>query len=148
VTEFYGPNRVDARSQHEDHLASALRAAAEAFALTGATTVLDACTTSQNSLVSILATAPAARAVPVLRIPGAQVPLREYLRTRVLEVVVHGDDVVSGVRSARLADPPPEAVTVSIGVCLELAEARVGGLDILRSMTRAERAIPDALRVL
>jgi Mycothiol maleylpyruvate isomerase N-terminal domain len=150
VTEFYGPNRRDGSSPREDSdpLASALRAAAEAFALSGARTVLDACTASRDRLVVLLETADASRAVPVLRVPGGQVPLREYLRTRVLEIVVHGDDVVSSVKSTKLADPPPDAVAVSLGVCLEMAEARVGGLDILRSMTRVERAIPDALRVL
>jgi hypothetical protein len=30
---------------------------------------------------------------------------------------------------------------------MELAQARVGDLEMLRSFTRAERAIPDALRV-
>ena len=148
MTEFYGPNRVDGSSPPEDSLASALQAAAEAFALSSATTVLEAYTTSRDRLDVLLETAEASRAMPVLRVPGGQVPLREYLRTRVLEVVVHGDDVVSSVGSTNLADPPPEAVAVSLMVCLEMAEARVGGLDILRSMTRVERAIPDALRVL
>jgi hypothetical protein len=30
---------------------------------------------------------------------------------------------------------------------MEMARARVGDLDALRAFTRAERAIPDALRV-
>ncbi len=148
VMEFYGPNRVDGSSPREDPLASALQGAAEAFALSGAATVLEACTTSRDRLDVLLESAEASRAVPVLRVPGGQVALREYLRTRVLEVVVHGDDVVSSVGSTTLADPPPEAVAASLLVCLEMAEARVGGLDVLRSMTRVERAIPDALRVL
>jgi hypothetical protein len=148
VTEFYGTNRVDVGSQRDDPLASALQAEAEAFALSGAPAVLEPCTTSRDSLAVLLETVDSSRAMPVLRVPGGQVPLREYLRTRVLEVVVHGDDVLCSVQSTKLADPPPEAVTVSLGVCIEMAEARVGGLDVLRSMTRVERAIPDALRVL
>jgi hypothetical protein len=148
VTEFYGLNRVVVSSPGEDPLASSLQAAAEAFALSGAPAVLESCQASRVRLAVMLEAVDAGRAVPVLRVPGGQVPLREYLRTRVLEVVVHGDDVLSTVQSTDLADPPPEAVTVSVGVCLDLAEARVGGLEILRSMTRVERAVPDALRVL
>jgi hypothetical protein len=148
VTAFYGPNRIDAGAAREDPLASGLQAAAEAFALSGPATVHEACTVSRDRLADLLETAEASRAVPVLRVPGGQVPLREYLRPRVLEIVVHGDDVVSSVQSTKLADPPPESVAVSLALCLEMAEARVGGLEILRSMTRIERAMPDGLRVL
>ncbi len=92
--------------------------------------------------------APATRAVPVLRLRGRQVALRDYLRTRVLELVVHGDDVVCSVPGLTVPDPPRSAVRVSLGVCLELAEARVGGLAVLRGFTRAERSQPGVLRVL
>ena len=39
---------------------------------------------------------------------GGQVPLADYLRTRVLEVVVHGDDVVCSVPGMNVASPPPD----------------------------------------
>jgi hypothetical protein len=146
VGEFFGVNRV--QGEGTDPLAASLRSAAEAFAQTGGAIVATACTVARDELVPLLSDAPAERAVPVIRVAGGQVPLREYLKTRVLEVVVHGDDLVSSVAGLQVADPPADAVAVSLGVCVELARARVGDLGSLRAFTRAERALPDALRVL
>ena len=77
---------------------------------------------------------------PVVRVAGAQVPLTEYLRTRVVEVVVHGDDVVCSVPGMSVADPPPEAMETCLSVCLEMARARGGDMQALRAFTRRERA--------
>jgi hypothetical protein len=76
------------------------------------------------------------------------VALSDYLRTRVLEVIVHGDDLASSVPAMRVPVPPPDAVGVSLGVCMELARERIGDLASLRAFTRMERALPDALRIL
>jgi hypothetical protein len=147
VGEFFGLNRVEGAAGN-DPFATALRSAAEAFAHTGAPLVGAACTAARDELVGLLSAAPAARAVPVIRVAGGQVPLCDYLRTRVLEVVVHGDDVVSSVSGLHVPDPPASAIAVSLEVCLELARARVGDLVALRAFTRAERTMPEALRVL
>jgi hypothetical protein len=147
IAEFFGTNRVGG-SVDRDPFSASLRAAAEAFALTGAPVVIAACTASRDELVSLLTAAPANRAVPVVRVVGGQVSLRDYLRTRVLEVVVHSDDVVCSVPGLLVADPPPAAIEISLGVCLEMARARAGGVGTLRGFTRTERAEPDALRVL
>jgi len=64
------------------------------------------------------------------------------------EVVVHGDDLVCSVPGMVAPDPPRASVEIALEVCLELAEARVGGLAALRGFTRSERALPGALRVL
>jgi hypothetical protein len=163
--EFFGPNRAAAgadgrdsdRGDNEaiedgggpgDPFSISLRSAAEDFARTGADVVAAACTASRNALAGLLESAPATRSVPVLRLSGRQVALRDYLRTRVLELVVHGDDVVCSVPGLTVPDPPRSSVQVSLGVCLELAEARVGGLAVLRGFTRAERSQPGVLRVL
>jgi hypothetical protein len=147
LAEFFGPNRVDPGAG-DDRFAAALRSAAEAFALTGAALVADACVASRAGLANRLAETPAARPIPVIRVPGGQVPLHTYLRTRVLEVVVHGDDVACSVVGLETPDPPRAAVDVTLGVCLELARARVGDLGALRAFVRAARCAPDALRVL
>ncbi len=145
--EFYGVNRVESTDGPEP-LAASLRAAAEAFAQTGPVVVAAACTASRDELVGLLSSASATRAVAVIRVPGGQVPLSDYLRTRILELIVHGDDVVSSVPALHVPDPPPAAVGVSLDVCVQLARARVGDIASLRAFTRAERALPDALRVL
>ncbi|HEX4433562.1 MAG TPA: maleylpyruvate isomerase N-terminal domain-containing protein [Acidimicrobiales bacterium] len=149
--EFFGPNRVadgEDAAGIEDTFAASLRAAAEGFARTGQGMVRAALTTSRDQLVGLLDGVEATRAVAVIRISGAQVPLREYLRTRVLELVVHGDDLICSVPALVAPGPPQGSLEVSLEVCLQLAQAQVGGLAALRSFTRRERALPDALRVL
>jgi hypothetical protein len=145
VPEYMGLNRVD--GEHDDPFGASLRSAAESFAETGAHIVAAALTVSRDELVNLLGAAPATRAVPVIRVTGAYTPLSEYLPTRILEAVVHGDDVASSVPGLEVPDPPSEAVGVCLEVCLELARARVGDLESLRAFTRVERANLDALRV-
>lgn len=145
VPEYMGLNRVEVG--HDDPFGVSLRSAAEAFAQTGARIVTAALTVARDELVGLLSNAPAERAVPVIRVAGGQAPLCEYLPTRILEAVVHGDDIVSSVAGLQVPDPPPEAVRVALAVCVELARARVGDLASLRAFTRVERARPDDLRV-
>jgi hypothetical protein len=145
VPEYLGLNRVDGGD--DDPFGASLRSAAEAFAETGARIVAAALTVSRDELVTLLGAAPATRAIPVIRVPGAYAPLSEYLPTRILEAIVHGDDVASSVPGLQVPDPPPDAVAVCLNVCVELAQARVGDLESLRAFTRIERAVPDALRV-
>ncbi len=147
IAGFFGINRVD-ESEDRDPFSASLRAAAEAFAATGPYVVISTCTASRDELVGLLSQASAERAVPVVRVPGAQVPLRDYLRTRVLEVVVHGDDVASSVPGMSVADPPPAAMDMCLGVCLEMARGRLGDIETLRAFTRGERSEPSGLRVL
>jgi hypothetical protein len=150
VGEFFGLNRVDHDVDPEipeDSFSASLRAAAEGFARTGIDAVRASLAASRDQVVGLLDEAPASRAVAVIRVSGGQVPLSDYLRTRVLEVVVHGD-LVCSVPDLVAPAPPPESMAVSLDVCLELAEARVGRLAVLRGFTRRERALPDVLRVL
>jgi hypothetical protein len=146
ILEFFGANRADGGS--EDRLSLSLRTAAEAFARTGPALVVAACTAARDGLTESLANANADRAIPVVRVPGGQTQLGDYLRTRVLEIVVHGDDLVCSVDGLDAPDPPATSVDVCLDVCLELARARVGDLGALRAFTRAERSIAEALRVL
>jgi hypothetical protein len=145
VPAYMGLNRVDA--ENDDPFGASLRSAAEAFAETGAHIVAAALALSRDELVTLLGAATASRAVPVIRVPGAYAPLTEYLRTRILEAIVHGDDVASSVPGLEVPDPPPEAVEVGLEICFEMARARVGDLEALRAFTRFERVTPDVLRV-
>ncbi len=122
VLEYYGPKRIDG-SDDADPFSGSLRAAAEAFAQTGPEIVNAACITARDELVGLLTDASVTRAVPVIRVSGGQVPLGQHLRTRVLEIVVHGNDVVCSVAGMRVADPPPDAIATCTGVGLELARA-------------------------
>jgi hypothetical protein len=147
TSEFYGPNRMTG-PEDDDPLFVALREGAEKLAARGQDAVLEQCARSLAALRELLPRSAAARAISLLRVPDGQVPLSNYLRTRILEVIVHGDDIVASVPEWSGPEPPAGAVRVCLGVCLELAEARAGGMEALRSFTRAERATPGALRVL
>jgi hypothetical protein len=147
VGEYFGPNRM-ADPGDDDALFAALRTSAEEFAQQGTAGLITACLASRDELARLLPQSRADRAVPSVRVPDGQVPLADYLRTRVLEVVVHGDDLAASVAGWRPPDPPPEAVGVCLNVCVDLARARVGDLGALRAFTRAERSTPGALRVL
>jgi hypothetical protein len=87
------------------------------------------------------------RLVPVWTIPDGVTRLRTYVATRVVELVVHSDDLAASVDAPPLEVPRGAATTV-IEVFTELARARSGDLGVIRAFARAERAVPDALRVL
>ena len=73
--------------------------------------------------------------------------LDEYLVTRLIEVVVHGDDLAAslGVPAPPL---PPAATGLAVATLVEVARLRHGDGAVLRALTRRERDTVDALRVL
>jgi hypothetical protein len=77
----------------------------------------------------------------VVRIPwtGWRLRLDDFLLTRMVEMVVHGDDLVA---SAAVAPPPiPVAATeLVLGLLMRLAVRRHGPAAVLRAFTRPERA--------
>jgi hypothetical protein len=99
-----------------------------------------------DRLRAVLPGADPARLVSVVNVRHGATTLDDYLRSRVVELVVHGDDLAA---SAGLASHPPEgAVEVVLLACLELARARAGDAAVVRAFTRRERADPGVLRVL
>ena len=66
------------------------------------------------------------------------VRLGDYLPTRVLELVVHGDDLATSVGID--ASFPKSAATVTIDVMLDIARAVHGDLAVVRALSRRERA--------
>lgn len=89
---------------------------------------------------------PPSRLVPVVQVADGVTPLVDYARTRVVELVVHADDLAVSVGMA--TPSTPLASEVAIGVLVELARARAGDQQVIRAMTRIERADPEATRVL
>lgn len=87
------------------------------------------------------------RLVPVLTIANGAATFEDYLRSRVVEVVVHTDDLAVSV-GVTPPVPDPEPASVVIGVLLELARDRSGDLAVIRALARAERADQDGLRAL
>lgn len=92
-----------------------------------------------------LAAEPAGRLV---RVYGDLVlTLDEYLVTRLIELVVHAEDLAV---SLGVAPPPlpPGATGLAIATLVEVARRRHGDTAVLRALTRRERDGVAALRVL
>ena len=144
---FYGPNRVDEPGQadaglHAAHPGGRRRRRRDP----GPDAVAAELRAVLDRLRAVLPAADPDRLVSVVNVRHGATPLDAYLRSRVVELVVHGDDLAASVGLAY--EVPPAAAEVTLQVCLELARARSGDLAAIRAFTRRERAEPDALRVL
>lgn len=72
--------------------------------------------------------------------------LDDYLATRVVELVVHADDLAV---SLRVESPPaPAAARLAEHVLLDVARGRHGDTAVLRALARGERASGEVLPVL
>jgi hypothetical protein len=87
---------------------------------------------------------PADRRVGVL---GRVLLLDEYLKTRLVEMCVHVDDLAVSVGIAP-PEVPARAYGIAIETMVEVAVLRHGPLAVLRALTRRERQSPDVLQVL
>jgi hypothetical protein len=72
-------------------------------------------------------------------------PLDEYLVTRLVELVVHSDDLAT---SAGLETPEFDAMTMAcvVGCLLAMVRARHGDIAVVRGFARRERDAIEALR--
>ena len=84
------------------------------------------------------------RRVPAV---GKALLIDEYLKTRIIELVYHVDDLA---RSLELPSPalPPEATTIAIAVLVGSARLRHGDRAVLNALGRRELDATHALRVL
>jgi hypothetical protein len=107
----------------------------------------------------LLASADDALAVLASRLPGERedrrvevvaglaLTLDQYLVTRLVELLVHTDDLASSV-GVSTPEPDPEAADLVIACLTDLARLRHGDVAVLRALGRRERDTADALRVL
>jgi hypothetical protein len=78
---------------------------------------------------------------------GVVMSIEAYLETRLVELVVHIDDLAASVGLELGDDIEPEAFATVAAVLAQLAVAREGGLATVRSLARRERH-PGAVRAL
>jgi hypothetical protein len=120
----------------------------EGLAAQGPPALADELDALAGRLPARLAAEDADRRVNAIRTPKP-VRLADYLASRVLEVVVHADDVATGagIEAPTFAEVVGDTAT---GFLLRLARSRSGDVAVLRAFTRADRvANPyDVLRVL
>lgn len=93
-----------------------------------------------------LAEEPAGRRVAVAHRPGKELVLDEYLRTRLVEIAVHTEDLALSVGVA--VRSPEAAVSMAIDLLVAAAVERHGDEAVLRALMRRERDLVEALRVL
>jgi hypothetical protein len=74
---------------------------------------------------------------------GRAVPFAGYLGSRIVELLVHADDLACSV-GIDLPVPPAAAVDVALAYLMEAARDAHGDLGVLRSLTRRERTPPGA----
>lgn len=78
---------------------------------------------------------------------GVVMTVPDYLCTRLVELVVHSDDLAVSVGLDGPADVPPGAYEIVAGVLAQVAVHRAGPLATIRSLARRERH-PEAVRAL
>ena len=98
-----------------------------------------------SNLITRLEQEPADRLVQVFG--GVVLTLDEYLATRLVELVVHADDlaVSLGVAPALLS---PAVTGLVITTLVEVARLRHGETAVVRALSRRERDTAEALRVI
>lgn len=78
---------------------------------------------------------------------GRVLLLDEYLKTRLVEMTVHGDDLALSV-GLTPPEAPPDAYGIAIETLIGVSTLRHGPLAVLRALTRRERQGIEILRVL
>lgn len=126
-------------------LHASIRARGEAMASDGWEALLDRWDEGTAILLDRLVTEPADRTVVVLE--GRRMRLDDYLVTRMVELLVHVDDLCA---SLDIAAPSFERDTANlvIGCLVEVARRRHGDAAVIVALTRRERDQTQALRVL
>lgn len=147
LAAFFGANRVEVPADRDSELQRAVRRDGEAAGLAGPVALALQFGQLVERLRPLLAATARDRLVPVFTIQHGATTLEDYMRSRVVEVVVHTDDLAASV-GVTAPEPGPEPASVVIGVLLELARDRRGNLAVIRALSRSERAGPDALRAL
>jgi uncharacterized protein (TIGR03083 family) len=145
LTTFYGLNRVASPAQLQDEFNVAIRAHAAQLAEQGPAALAGKFEALVTRLGPVLAGLPMTRLVPVWRIEGGATSLSDYLRTRVVELAVHADDLAISVGMDIVI--PEDVASVTFAVFLDLARARSGDVAVLRTFARRERGDPEVLRV-
>lgn len=145
--EFYGPNRIDEPAQLAEGVPAALRQGASSRADSGADVVVSDLVALPARLRPLVDGAPDDRLVPVIQVRGGAARLDDYLVTRVIELVVHTDDIACSTGQL-LPDVAPEVLSIVTSAFLDLAVGRSGTRAVVRAFARRERADGDVLRVL
>ncbi|MEU6074733.1 maleylpyruvate isomerase N-terminal domain-containing protein [Micromonospora sp. NPDC047074] len=116
----------------------AIRRAGDGFAADGPVALVERCVATLRELTDALAAEQPERVVFLKRGPWS-LTLDDYLTTRLMELVVHADDLAVSV-GVPTPELPPEAVDPVLTLLARLAVRRHGQPAVLRALSRSERA--------
>lgn len=115
-----------------------VRQRSDDMAASGPLAVLDATRAALQSLTGRLELEPDDRVVVVFG--GVSMTLDDYLETRIVELVIHVDDLASSCPGVDVGVIPDAAWAVARRVVAEVATRRVGDRQFVLGLSRAERA--------
>jgi hypothetical protein len=126
-----------------EELHAAVRARAAQEAAAGQAALVGRLDSTLSDLDERFAAEPPERAVKV--IGGLVLPLDEYLVTRMVELVVHCDDLAESI-GVETPEFDPLTMACAIGCMLAMVRARHGDIAVVRGLARRERDLIDAIR--
>ncbi len=127
----------------DDAMNTSIRERGEAAGAVGPAALVDQFDAAVAGVETRLATLAADARIVV--IAGMELPLDEYLVTRIVELGVHTDDLALSV-GRPTPEPDPVAATLAVHCLVSLARRRHGDVAVLRALTRRERDTVEALR--
>ncbi len=78
--------------------------------------------------------------IPLVAVRNGAAKLKDFLKTRIADLVVHFDDMMASSESLDTYNLLSEDdIEIAMDVCLQTVKARYGRADLLRSMARQER---------
>jgi hypothetical protein len=134
---------VKLTSNIDDELNAGIRARAHAEAAEGHTALLSRLDDAIERLTEALSREPASRTVAVRG--GTPMLLDDYLVARVVELVVHLDDLAASIDSEPAI--PRDGLDVAITCMVDMARLDHGDTAVLRVLARRERAPSDVFPV-
>jgi Mycothiol maleylpyruvate isomerase N-terminal domain len=143
TADRYFERIMGAASSAADDASAGVRAPAAEEAAAGQEALVARVDATLQALDERFASEPADRAVQVAG--GIVMSLDEYLVTRMVELVVHSDDLAA---SAGIETPEFDAMTMAcvIGCMLAMTRDRNGDIAVVRAFARRERDTINALR--
>jgi Mycothiol maleylpyruvate isomerase N-terminal domain len=121
-----------------------VRARGAEMAAMGAKGLADAVATTLTRLQQRLRREPDTRQLTAF---GRTLRLDEYLRTRLIELTVHIDDLALSV-GVEAPQVQSEAYASAIATLVDVGRSKYGDLEVLHALTRRERDVDDALHIL
>jgi uncharacterized protein (TIGR03083 family) len=131
-------------SDLDSELHRTIRQRGDETAARGYAALLDLTGRSADHLRERLVREPKDRVLAVFK--GVVLSLDDYLATRIVELLVHIDDLAVGLGLA-VPELPSDALEIAIESLIDTARERHGDLAIVRALTRRERDDVQALRV-